>query len=128
MRNYWRVQQRITKVITGLEHLTYKERLRELSLFSLKKRRLRGDLINAYKYLKGGCQEDGARLFSVVPSDRARGIEHRLKHRKFHLKKRKNFFTVRVTEPWNRLPREVVDSPSLEIFKTHLDKALCNLL
>jgi len=41
---------------------------------------------------------------------------------------RKNFFTLRVTEPWNRLPREVVESPSLEIFKTHLDKVLCNLL
>ena len=53
---------------------------------------------------------------------------HKLKHRKFHLNMRKNFFPLRVTEPWPRLPREVVESPSLEIFKTRLDKVLCNLL
>ncbi|KGL74098.1 hypothetical protein N309_01903, partial [Tinamus guttatus] len=49
---------------------------------------------------------------------------YKLKHRKFTPHMRKNFFSVRVTEPWNRLPREVVESPSLEIFKTHLDTAL----
>jgi len=81
-----------------------------------------------FKYLKGGCQEDGAKLFSVVPSDRTRGNGHRLKQKKLHVSMRKKFFTLRVTEHWNRLPREVVDSPSLEIFKTHLDKVLCSLL
>ena len=114
-------------MMRGLEHLSYAERLRELGLFSLEKRRLRGDLRNAYKYLQGGGQEDGARLFPVVPRDRTRDNGHKPKHRKFHLNTRKNF-PLRVTEHWNRLPRGAVESPPLEILKTRLDKVLCSLL
>ena len=81
-----------------LEHLPYEERLRGLGLFSLDKRRLKGDLINAYTYLKDRGQEDGARLFVVVPSDRTRGSGHKLENRQLHLNVKKNNFTVRVTD------------------------------
>jgi len=64
----------------------------------------------------------------VVPSDRTRGNGHKVKQRKFRLKMRKNFFPRRVTEHWNRLPGEAVESPSLEIFQTHVAAVLCSLL
>jgi len=63
-----------------------------------------------------------------VPSDRTRGNTHKLTYRKFQLNTRKNYFTLRVMEHWNRMPRGVVQSASLGIFKTRLDNVLCSLL
>lgn len=68
-----RVQQRTMKVMMALEHLPYKERMRELWLFSLEKRRLKEGLTNMYKYVKGRCKEDRTRLLSLVASERTRG-------------------------------------------------------
>ena len=123
-----RVQRRATEMIKGLEHLPCEERLSKVDLFSLEKRRLRGDLIHVYKYLRCRRQRDEARLFSAMHGDRTRGNGHKLKHRKFCTNVHKNFFIVRVMEHWNRLPREVVESPSLETFRTLLDTYVCNLL
>lgn len=74
-----------------------------------------------YKDLMGGNGEKGAGLFSVVSSHRTRGNEHKRKCRVFLLNTRRHFSAVRVTKCWHRLPRKIVESPSVEMLRTCLD-------
>jgi ribonuclease P/MRP protein subunit RPP40 len=122
-----RVQRLATRMMVGMKSLSYKSRLSVLDLFSLERRRARGDLIVTFKILHGIMRIDRNQLFILAPSSGTRG--HPLKLRKSHarLNTRANFFAHRVINMWNRLPSELVASTSVDAFKSKLDEAWLTL-
>ncbi|KFQ26612.1 hypothetical protein N331_13016, partial [Merops nubicus] len=123
-----RVQRRATRMIRGLEQLSYEDRLRELGLFSLEKRGLRGDLIVGFQYLRGAYKKAGEGLFRISSNNRTRGNGAKLEVGRFRLDMRMKFFNIRVVRAWNGLSTEVVEAPSLGVFKARLDEALGSLV
>ncbi|TRZ23810.1 hypothetical protein HGM15179_003281 [Zosterops borbonicus] len=116
------------KLIRGLEHLSYEDRLRDLGWFRPEKRGPWGDLRAAFPFLKGPNKRDREGLFTQAESDRTRQNGFKLKKGRLRSDIRKKFFTVRVVMHWNRLPREAVDAAFLAMFKARLDGALSNLI
>ena len=103
-----RVQRGVTKIIKGMEPLSHEDRLRELGLFSLEKKRFWAYLIAAFQYLKGSCKKEEDRLFSRICSDRTRGNGFKLEQGRFRLNIGQMFFYCKGNR--NRLLREVVMS------------------
>ena len=97
-------------------------------MFSLEKGILSGDMIILFKYLKGCHTAEGQDLFSITPECRTRNNGLKLQEARFRLNIRKNFLTVRAVQQWNQLSQELVNAPTLEAFKKHLDNHLADML
>ena len=116
-------------MLRGLQHLPYKDRLRELGLLSLEKRRLRGELIAAFQDLKGASKQEGRQLFERGDKSRTRGNGLKLKEKRFRVDIRGKFFTVRVVRCWNSCPERLwMPRPSLDVCRAWLDGALGSLV
>ena len=119
-----KVQRRATKLVPGIRHLEYPDRLEMLNLYSLEQRRERGDLIEVFKILKGFEGTDPDQYFKLANSDITRG--HNLKLFKPRLDKslkcRQDFFSQRVINDWNDLPKYVVGAKTTNAFKNELDR------
>ena len=102
-------------------------RLNALGLFSLERRRLRGDLIEVYKIMKGIDRVNGGKLFPLLEMDRTRGHGLRVRGARYKTNVRGQFFTQRVVGMWNALPSKVVEAGTLGLFKSHLDSHMSGL-
>ena len=118
-----KVQMRAVRLIQGLKSDNYFDKLRELGLFSMVRRRLRGDLIECFKILKGMDRVQKDNFFQTRESSGSmRGHRFKLYKKQCRTDLRKFFFTNRVVDIWNSLPAEVVESSTLGSFKSSVDK------
>ena len=117
-----KVQRRATKMIPRLRSKPYEDRLAHLNLYSLSKRRLRGDLIETFKICKGLENVNCNKYFDIAVDERTRGHQFKIRPKHFSYDEKKNFFFNRVINNWNDLPANVIESETLDTFKKRLDK------
>ena len=116
-----KVQKRATKMISELRHLSYEQRLHKLGLISLEKRRIRGDLIQAFKIIKGIDKVNMSKFFTMSVAGSTRGNKFKFSKKRTRLELR-NFFSQRVVNAWNKVPDKVIDVTSVNAFKNALDE------
>ena len=116
------VQRRATRLVKALQGKTYPERLKSLGLPSLQYRRLRNDLVQTYKIVRDIDIVDKDKLLTIVTDTRTRGHKYKLFKRRSGLNICKNVFSNRVVNTWNNLPGSVVEAPSVNNFKSRLNK------
>lgn len=116
-----KVQRRATKIVPGLENLTYENRLKELGLTTLEERRTRGDLIEVFKILNNLENVNPTNFFERRDYNGLRGHCDTLKVNRSYLNVRKYFFSNRVITLWNSLPNHIVNSTNVNNFKNNYD-------
>ncbi len=117
-----RVQRIATRLVRGLRHVPYEDMLRQLNLFSVERRRLRADLMLAFKIFKGEVDLNPSEFCLRPPRVGVLGHTYRLLQGPSRLRRRSGAFSVRVVKYWNRLPVHLVLAPSVSIFKNQLDR------
>ena len=116
-----RVQRRATKMIDECKSFSYEDRLKFTGLSTLEARRIRGDMIEVFKILKGISKLDSASWFQLENNSRTRGHRLKLVKKRSRLDIRKHFFSQRVVNDWNSLPEVVVEAESVNSFKNKYD-------
>ena len=115
------IQRRTTKMVNSVSENSYPARLRVLGMPTLEFRRLRYDMIQVFRFLRGIDKIDHSKLFELANDNRTRGHSLRLK-KESKTNLRKNSFTQRVVAPGNSLSEEIVSAPSVDSFKHRLNK------
>ena len=120
------VQRRATKLVPGLKDVSYPDRLKLLDIPTLAYRRLRGDMIELYKLMSGLYDKDAMLVLTEADGKTTRGHSKKIFKERCRTKKRLTQFKLRTVEPWNSLPDQVVEAPSLKAFESRLDKFWAN--
>jgi hypothetical protein len=117
------IHRRATRIIPGLKGKSYEERLKIKKLPSFSYQRLRGDLIEVYKYTRG-LYKVSKELLEIETRTNTRGHGYKLKKLRCNFSTRQHFFSLGITDMWNSLPDDIVGASSMNAFKIRLDKAL----